>query len=187
LYLQKHGEDDRIVWHWYFEDGTPDAIEALELNGDGLWDVRMRAGGETREYIQDETFSFMARKREDRVAMNGKASEPIGDTGASWRCFDGDPNTAWRSRTKGAFVDVPTPLGIKDGVLTIQLLTEDQPRKCELKADGKKVQEFELEQTTLEQVIQLDERARGARLLRLEIQSTHGGTENVAIGELEIK
>lgn len=187
LYLQKYGDNDRVVWHWYFDDDAPQSVEAVELNEDGLWDVRMIADGKPLEYVQDESFSFVARQRDDRVAMNGKSSDPINSESMLWHCFDGDTTTAWRSSLRGAFVELPVPLGIEDGILSVQLLAEDQPAKCELKADGKKVQEFELTQTTLEQAIQLDESARDAKLLRLEFKSSHGGAGNVAVSELGVK
>jgi hypothetical protein len=68
----------------------------------------------------------------------------------------------------------------------VQLLAENQPKKVELRADGKKVQEFELEQTTLEQAVQLDEAARGADVLRLDIKSAHRGADNVAVAEIRV-
>lgn len=187
LYLQRYGDEDRVVWHWYFEKDAPESVEPVEINEDGLWDVRMVAGGEVREYVQDQSFSFVARQRDDRVAMNGESSEPLNAESMLWRCFDSDTTTAWRSSLRGAFVELPVPLGIDEGILSVQLLAQDQPAKCELKADGKKVQEFDLKQTTLEQLIQLNDAAREANSLRLEVKSAHADAGNVAISELGVK
>ncbi len=187
LYTQKYGEENRVVWHWYFHKDAPDSIAAIELNEDGLWDVRMYVGSKTHDYVQEQSFTFVARQREDRLAMNGEASEPVDASAMAWKCFDGDTATAWRSPARGAFIEVHTPLGTDAGILTIQLLAEEQPASIELKADGKTVQEFDLEPTSLPQMIQLEDAARDAKTLRLVIKSSHGGAKNVAISELGVR
>ena len=63
LYTQKYGDDNRVVWHWYFNEDAPDSIEAIELNEDGLWDVRMFIGSKTQDYVQEQSFSLVARQR----------------------------------------------------------------------------------------------------------------------------
>ena len=38
---QSGGADTRWVWHWYFEDHQPERFEQLDINKDGLWDIRV--------------------------------------------------------------------------------------------------------------------------------------------------
>jgi hypothetical protein len=187
IYVQEYGDQYRPVWHWYFASGAPDSVQAVEINEDGLWDIRMWVGGESRDYVQDQSFTLGARQRDDLVAMNGDASEPVDAGGMLWHAFDGDTTSAWSSELDGAFVDLPVPLGTDAGILTVRLLPEGQPDKVEVKADGKKVQEFELDQTTLEQDIQLDPAAKNAGMLRLEFKSAHRGADKVSVAELGLK
>lgn len=184
LYLQKYGDDERPVWHWYFPDGAPDSVAAVEINEDGLWDVRMFAGNKTMDYVQDQAFTFVAPPRDDRVAMNGETSEPVAADGMLWHAFDDDSTTAWRSNAKGAYVDLPVPLGLDAGILTVQLLADNQPKTIEVSADGKKIKDFDLEATTNAQAIQLGDQAMGAKMLRLDIKSTRDDAGAVAISEL---
>jgi hypothetical protein len=187
LYVQEYGNQYRPVWHWYFASDAPDSVHAVEINEDGLWDMRMWVGGETRDYVQDQSFTLTARQRDGLVAMNGDASEPVDAAGMLWHAFDGDTTSAWSSDLGGAFIDLPVPLGIDAGILAVRLLPEGQPDKVEVKADGKKVQEFELDQTTLEQAIQLDPAAKNADTLRLEFKSAHRGADKVSVAELGLK
>lgn len=187
LYLQEFGSGYQPLWHWYFEKDAPDSVQALEINEDGLWDVRMFVDGEPVDYVQDQSFTFVTRRRDDRIAMNGDASEPIDAESMAWHAFDSDTTTAWQSALDDAFIEIPVPLGIEKGILTIQLLADHQPDKVELSADGKKVQEFELEETTLEQAIQLDPAAMKAKVLRLDFDSAHRGSDTVAVAELGVK
>lgn len=186
LYLQQYGERDRVVWHWYFESDAPDSVASFEVNGDGLWDVRMYVRGEARDYLQDQSFTFVRSQRDDRVAMNGPSSEPVDADAMSWLCFDGDTTTAWRSRvgSGGAFIVLPVPLGIDEGILSVQLRDAHQPLRCEVQAGGKTVQSFDLQATEQEQLIQLDAEARSARSLRLVVVT---GAAEVAISELGLK
>jgi hypothetical protein len=189
LYLQDRGNEDRVVWHWYFSDEVPDSVQPVELNDDGLWDVRMFVDGKTHDYVQDQSFTFVAPQRDDRVAMNGPSSEPVDEEGMSWHCFDSDTTTAWRSEFESGktYIDLPTPLGIDDGILSVRLLGQDQPEKCELEVDGKPVQQFELAQTTAPQLIHLDAAAKSAKSVRLVVESTRGGADEVAISELGLQ
>lgn len=187
LYLQQYGAEQRPVWHWYFDQDAPDSVAAVEINEDGLWDVRMFAGNKTTDYIQDQAFTFVARPRDDRVAMNGKSSDPVDADGMLWRAFDDDSTTAFRTSTSGAYVELPVPLGLDDGVLSVQLLGADQPMTVQVRADGKQIKEFDLDPTTSKQVIQLGQAALGAKLLRLDIKSARDGAANVAISELGVR
>lgn len=187
LYLQKYGSDERPVWHWYFPENAPDSVAAVEINEDGLWDVRMFVGKDTRDYVQDQSFTFVARPRDDRVAMNGETSEPVDADGMLWHAFDDDTTTAWRSKSGDAYVDLPVPLGLEAGILTVQLLSDDQPATVEVSADGKKIKDVDLEPTTDAQEVQLGEPAMGAKMIRLDIKSMRAGADTVAISELGVR
>jgi hypothetical protein len=186
VYLQEYGETDREVWHWYFESEAPDSVAPVEINGDGLWDVRMYVGGEARDYVQDQSFTFVRSQRNDRVAMNGASSEPNDAESMSWLCFDGDTTTAWRSKVGpgGAFIVLPVPLGMDEGILSVRLGDADQKLECELQADGRKVQDFGLQPNDHEQLVHLSADAQKARSLRLVIKK---GADDVAITELELR
>src|SRR5262245_27712195 len=58
VYMQRmSNETENVTWHWYLTDGAPDSIQLAEINGDGLWDVRVfMAGGTTRDFIQGNSF-----------------------------------------------------------------------------------------------------------------------------------
>ena len=167
-----------VVWHWYFDDGAPDSLQAVELNDDGLWDVIVyMRGGTTREFIQDTDFTFVAPERNDRIAMNGGASSTEG----LWRVFDGDSTTAWGGAN--ASVTIPTPLGLEDGTLVIQLTKDKRPGKCEVKVDGKKVDEFDLAATNEAQSFSLDATVKTADAVELRFS----GDGDVLVSEVGIR
>jgi len=186
LYSNRRGSVDRVIWHWHFDDVAPDSVTALELNDDGLWDVRIHMkNGKTRDYVQKSDFSFIAPGRADLLAMNGDASA----TDDLWHVFDGDTTSVWRSSAsgRGAWIELATPFGVADGVLTVQLSATEQPTRCEVAADGKKVQEIELSESLLEQVFSLNESARGATTVRVLFKAPRGGGDSVSISELGLK
>ena len=75
IYIKKVGEEITPSWHWYFDDAAPKAVEKVDLNEDGLWDLRVETKkGDRLEFIQDESFSLMAKGRDDWIAMNGTSS-----------------------------------------------------------------------------------------------------------------
>ncbi|MFQ5510279.1 MAG: hypothetical protein ACE5EO_00365 [Candidatus Krumholzibacteriia bacterium] len=190
IYINKKGSQVTHGWHWYFADMVPDSVVPVELNDDGLWDVRVVAGSRVVSLVQDESFSLMAGERADWIAMNGTASAPLSEGDALWKAFDGDTTTAWRSPVAAqgkAYVDIPCPFGVVEGVLSLRTLDAGQPKNCKLYADGKEIQQFELEAKAAKQMIQLDRGVVGARQIRLEFASTHGGATTVEIAELELK
>ena len=179
LYTGAQGNSgDRAVWHWYFSDSAPDSVTYLELNDDGLWDVRVHFGGKHTDFLQESDFSFFGKLRADLIAMNGPASNPDG----MWQAFDGDTTTAWSAGGDSGWLEVFSPMGLRDGVLALQLDGEGASTKVLVKADGKQLSEFDLEATPLEQVFQLGDGAMSASVLRFEFS---GG--NVAISEVQVR
>jgi hypothetical protein len=191
IYFRKTGMIVAPAWHWYFGDMVPESVDKIELNDDGLWDVRIQAkNGKQLEFLQDQAFILTAGDRPDWIALNGAASTPITAEDALWKCFDSDTSTAWRSSLSGSggvFVDLAAPFGVKDGILALHTLGVEQPRQCTLYADGKKLQTFELASVASGQTVRLDDGVKGARTVRLTIDSIHGGGDVVSIAELSLK
>ncbi|MCK5405901.1 MAG: hypothetical protein KAJ37_00545, partial [Candidatus Krumholzibacteria bacterium] len=191
VYMKKTGRGVAPSWHWYFDKLVPEVVERVELNDDGLWDMRVSLkNGETLEYLQGESFSMTTADRSDWVALNGESSEPLGDEHGLWRCFDSDTSTAWRSSLDSGgkvFLELTAPFGIGQDILALHTWHSDQPSRCTLYADGKKVQEFELEPRAANQMIRLDDGVKGAKKIRLTFDSVHGGGSVVAVAELYFK
>ena len=189
IYFKKGPAEIRQTWHWYFPNVVPDSVTHEEINDDGLWDLVVHApGGRAIEFIQDETFTLMARERHDWLALNGEASPPAGEKGEVWRCLDGDPATAWTSALESGevFIEFPAPFGVNESILKLRTLDENQPQHCALFADGRKVQDFDLKAEAAEQMIQLDGAVKGAKKIRLVIESSYGGGM-VSISELALQ
>ena len=182
LYVRGQGnEEPRPVWHWYFQDGAPDSARAVELNNDGLWDVRVfMAGGTTRDFLQEKDFSFAGAERAGLTAMNGGSSSPDG----LWKAFDADTSTAWVAPSQGAFIDLPNPLGLATGQLSVRLSGKARPGKIEVADGEKKLQECDLDATVEEQRFLLDPAVKDLATIRLYVV---GAGKNVAISELEIQ
>jgi hypothetical protein len=180
VYMQRMGnETENVTWHWYFSDGAPDSMQLAELNGDGLWDVRVfMAAGTTREFVQGDSFTFMT-DRIERVAMNGHAS----GTGA-WKVFDGDTTTAWQAPSNDAYIEVPMPLGLKEGKLRLSLASGSRASKIEIFAADKKVQDVDVKKAGGFQDVDLDASLRDAPSMRIVIA---GPASTVSISELEIR
>jgi hypothetical protein len=191
IYLRKTGAMIAPAWHWYFGDMVPETVTKVELNDDGLWDVRVVSkGGKQVEFLQDQSFIFTGADRSDWIALNGAASTPMADGDALWKCFDSDTSTAWRSSlgtNGGVFVELSAPFGIKDGILGIQALSVEQPRQCTLYADGKKIQTFELSSVATEQEVRLDDGVKGARAVRVTFDTVHGAGNVVSVAELSLR
>jgi hypothetical protein len=190
IYLNKRDRTITSGWHWYFKDMVPDSVVAVELNDDGLWDIRVVAGDRVLSFIQEETFTLSAGERSDWIAMNGVSSPPVEESAALWKAFDGDTVTAWRSSLGAegkAFLVLTLPFGVADGILTVRTLEDGQPEKCNLIADGKAVQQFDLRAEAAAQMIQLDRGVVGAKEIRLEFTSAHGGAQAVQIAEIELR
>jgi hypothetical protein len=189
IFIQEATTSYQWVWHWYFPKISPARAEKSELNQDGLWDIRMYArGGKSHELLQDDTFSLAGGARQDRIALNGESS-PVIPGNPVWFCFDNNHNTAWMAPTGGGepYLEFESPFGLKEGILSVMALPDYQPRLCEIEADGKKIQEFELKPTTKEQLIQLDPAARQAERIRIVVKTCHGSAQRAAIAELSIR
>ena len=180
LYMQRADNySDGISWHWYYDDGAPDSMQIAEINGDGLWDVRVfMRGGTTHDYVQGESFTIQA-DTGMRIAMNGKSSGTD-----AWKAFDGDSTTAWQAPAKDAYLEVPMPLGVEKGTLRLRLASGSRASKVEIFAGDRKVQSVELQATNKFQEIELDAAVKDAPAMRLVVA---GPAETVAISELEIR
>lgn len=191
IYMKKTGVTVAPAWHWYYEDMVPETVDKIELNDDGLWDIKVISKkGDALEYIQTESFVLTAADRSDWIAMNGNSSTPLTEEHAMWKCFDSDSSTAWKSSVSAndqVYVELAAPFGIEEGILTVQTMESEQPRHCTLYADGKKLQEFELEARAARQMVRLEGAVKGARSVRLVFDSIHGGGDVVSVAELAIK
>lgn len=176
VYAQRYRlEPERVTWHWYFDDGAPDSIQFVELNDDGLWDVRVfMAGGSTRDFVQGEAFTLMT-DRGALFAMNGKASAK-----EAWKAVDGDTATAWRPPA-GAFIEIPLPMGLEEGELRIRVA--GRAEKIGIFAGEKKVQEIALQRTGEFQMVPLDASLKDAEAIKVVVE----GAAPVAISELELR
>lgn len=173
--------DEHVGWHWRFSDAAPDSAALVEINRDGLWDLRVYFGDRTQDFIQGESFSLMGRERRGSEGMTGPSSSPAD----LWKCFDGDSTTAWRSRADGAFIEVPLPLGLRKGELQIQLAKNDRPDKLYVYQGERKLQTIDLSDGDQRQDFSLDSATREATSLRIEFKS--GKADSVAVSELEIR
>jgi len=182
LYVRGFESDPpRPVWHWYFANGAPDSVQALDLNQDGLWDLRVfMAGGTTSDYQQDAVFTFAGAEHPGLFAMNGSSSAPDG----LWKAFDADTSTAWQAPGAGAFIEIPNPFGLETGQLSVRLSASGRPAKLEVSGGEAARQECDLQPTTEEQRFLLDPAFKSAATIRVSVV---GGGKNVAISELEIQ
>jgi len=180
LYVVGRPNGPHELWHWYFADAAPDSVAPVELNDDGLWDCRVYFGKKTRDFIQGKDFTLVTDVRNDLIALNGKAA----GSGTVWHVFDGDSSTAWICAKPKAWIDVPAPLGLKDGVVTVQLMDTDRPKSMDVIADGKTVKTFAVAHGPRRQQFRLDTPLDGARNVRIQFAATAG---RVAIGELSIR
>lgn len=187
IYMRRAGMDVAPAWHWFFADVVPEDVEKVELNGDGLWDLRVTTKDGTKlEFLQDESFVLSANDRSDWIAMNGTSSPPLDNDNGLWRCFDSDTSTAWRSSDVGggAFVELAAPFGLEQKTLVLRTLDYDQPRHVTVYADGKNIQEFELEPKAEVQTVPLAGGAKGAQKIRLTFDSVYGDGKIVSLAEL---
>lgn len=173
-------EAQRPVWHWYFNDTAPDSITAMDINRDGLWDVRVfMAGGKTNDYLQETDFSFMGAEHDGLFANNGASS----NTKDLWKAFDADSSTSWTSPANGAYIDIPNPLGLEVGQLTVREAGGSRPTKLEIGDGTNKLQDVDLESTAEEQRFQLDAAVKALPVIRVTVV---GKGKNVALSELGI-
>lgn len=173
-------EAPRPVWHWYFDNAAPDSIMAMDINRDGLWDVRVfMAGGKTNDYVQDADFSFMGAEHDGLFANNGASS----NAKDLWKAFDADSSTAWTSSANGAYIDIPNPLGLEVGQLTVREAGGSRPTRLEIGDGTNKLQDCNLESTMEEQRFQLDAAVKALPMIRVTVI---GKGKNVALSELGI-
>jgi hypothetical protein len=191
VYLLKTDQGVVPEWHWYFADMVPDSVIAEETNNDGLWDIRIvSTQGKVLKLIQNDTFTLAGKPRVDWLALNGTSSPPADSTSALWKCFDGDSLTAWSSKTSSdhpAFIEVQSPFGVKQGTLLIETLATGQPHHITVFADGKKLQELDLEQKAATQMTQLDPGAKGAKAVKVVFNSVYGNGGIVSLAALDIR
>ena len=182
LYVRGFESDPpRPVWHWYFGNAAPDSVTAVDINRDGLWDVRMyMAGGTTTDYIQDTDFTFGGAERAGLAAMNGASSKGEG----LFKAFDADTSTTWQSPSSGAYIDIPNPFGLSKGQLSVRLAGGSRANKLEIGDGTQKLQECNLDATVEEQRFQLDAVVKALPNIRVTVV---GPGKNVALSELEIQ
>lgn len=189
VFVQESGARYEWVWHWYFEDLSPARFEKVEINRDGLWDIRLFTKGDgPRDFVQDDTFTLPGAARSDRIALNGRSSVTLPGH-PLWHCFDANHNTAWTASLADGepYIELMAPFGLADGILAVTAMRDDRPARCRVEADGKKVQDFELKPTSKEQLVKLETKAKTARRLRIVFESRHGDGDRVAVAELSIK
>jgi hypothetical protein len=190
VFVEQWSTYTQWIWHWYFEDAMPATFQRGDFNQDGLWDIRiMTDKGKQIDLIHDEAYALLGEGRHDRIALNGSCSTPV-QGHPMWHCLDNNLRTSWQSEIgegSPAFIEVASPLGLSAGILAINAAEENQPRECQVYADGKKIQSFDLPATTDRQLIQLDSEFRTAKKIRLEILSCHGDGAVVAVAELHIR
>ena len=183
LYVRGFQDDvPQPVWHWYFSDAAPDSVAAMDINRDGLWDMRAyMSGGATRDFIQDTDFTFRGAEHPGSlVAMNGASSAP----GDLWKMFDADTSTAWRAPASEAWFEIPNPFGIETGQLSVRLAGGSRPSKLEIGDGSRELQECDLDATVEEQRFQLDPAVRKVPTLRIQVV---GKGNSVALSELELR
>lgn len=182
LYVRGFQDDPpRPTWHWYFGNAAPDSVMAVDINRDGLWDVRaFMAGGATQEFIQEKDFTFRGSERGGLAAMNGAASSTEG----MYRAFDADTSTAWQAPSAGAYLEVPNPFGMEAGQLKVRLAGGSRPHRLEIGDGTRKLQECDLDATFEEQRFQLDAAIKDLPTIRITVV---GQGRTVAISELELQ
>lgn len=181
LYVRGFENDaPKPVWQWYFTDGAPDSIDAVDINRDGLWDVRIyMAGGKTIEYLQGTDFAFDGAEHEGLFANNGASSNPKD----VWKVFDADTSTSWQSPSTNAYIDIPTPFGLTAGQLSVRDAGGMHPVRLEIGDGTKKIQDCDLASTSEEQRFQLDAAVKTLPMIRVTVV---GKGKNVALSELGI-
>lgn len=191
IYFQKRGSTISPAWHWYFDDFAVDSLEAVELNDDGLWDIRVTdTGGGIHSLLQEQDFTLMARPRADFLALNGTSSPPAEPGHGLWKCFDGDSTTSWRTTfgtDSKATIELRSPFGVRDGILTIGTASPGCPKECDVFADGKRIDQLKLENTTGRQMFRLDESVKGATEIRIVFTAGYDPERIVSVTELSLK
>jgi hypothetical protein len=180
LYVERPdgGGLEDAVWHWYFSETAPDSAQVEEINGDGLWDIRVFAkGGKTIDLIQRQSFTLMGPPLGTAVAVDGAASSPPDQ----WKCFDGNGTTVWTVPSSDPYVEFLNPLRAPVTEIDIRLGERHRPDKLEVFAGKSKVQTIDLAATSDEQRFKLDAAVQNAASIRFQVKA---GTE---ISEMEIR
>lgn len=190
LYFEGQEDLHTLVWHWHFDE-APVWVTPVEVNEDGLWDMRINTkNGGQFELLHEESFALYAGKRNDLIALNGTSSDAVDPKYRLWHCFDGDTTTVWTMSVKGgdgAYIEVKTPLGVTDGILSVQAPQGKGPKDCEIVVDGTNVQSLELQDTAGKQLVSLDPAVQAAKSIRLVVKSSYADNEEVSIAEIGIK
>ena len=191
LYFRNERKRSFPTWHWFFDGVAPDSVRAVELNEDGMWDIRISmSDGSEREFLQDEEFTLFAESRSDWIALNGTSSSSTDPDHLVWMCLDGRLNTVWRSSLHSSgevFLEVMSPFSIRNGVVTVHTIEEGCPRECELFADGKRIKQFTLEDQAGEQKVQLGADYSSVEKIRFVVRSTYDEGGNVNIAEFKLE
>jgi hypothetical protein len=178
----------RPCWHWYFEDAVPDSAYPVELNEDGLWDIRIiMSDGRVESFLQEESFTLFANNRNDWIALNGTSSPPIDSEHKMWKCFDGDKKTAYSSSLKlhgKVSLQIHAPFGVKSGNISIQTLDQYCPKECVLFAGDEEIKRFILENESGKQRIHIGDSIKKAGSVQLVIESAYGDNDRISIAEL---
>jgi hypothetical protein len=191
IYFKKTGSVVSPAWHWHFDGFTPDSIHAVEINEDGLWDIRVTdSKNNALTFIQEETFTLAAKPREDFIALNGASIPPALPGHELWRCFDGDTATAWQAALEGkmgAALELTVPFGVVEGILIIETAAAHRPKECDVYMGDKKIDELKLENKSGRQLFRLSPSVQGATEIRLVFASSHDKENIVAVAELALK
>jgi hypothetical protein len=181
LYVRGYQTDPmKPVWHWYFADAAPDSVAPVDVNQDGLWDVRVyMAGGKTTELIQDKDFTFVGGERAGLVAMNGASSQADG----LWQAFDADTATVWKAPAP-SYVDIPNPFGLAEGQLAVRLAPGSSAARIAIGDGTSTLEDYELAATADEQRFKLDDAVKSLPTIRVTVTSEG---KSVALSELEIR
>ena len=190
IYVKKTKEEVTHHWHWNFTDGIPESVTPIEINEDGLWDMRVvMAGGEIREFIQEDTFTLNAKGRGDWIALNAHATPPVDDDHPLWQCFDGDTASTWRVMSDAPekpFIEISAPFGVKDGILGIRTIDEDQPKEVEIYVGEKRIDRVKLKRAAGHQLFHLPPDIQGATRVRLVFKSAYSDKDMIAIAGLSL-
>jgi hypothetical protein len=191
LYFSNERKRSFPTWHWYFDDVAPDSVTAVELNEDGMWDIRISmSDGSEREFLQGEEFTLFAESRSDWLALNGTSSSSTDPDHLAWKCLDGHLNTNWSSSMHSSgevFLEVMAPFSIRNGIMTVHTVEDGRPRECELFADGKMIKQFTLEDQAGEQKVRLGADYSSVEKIRFVVRSTYDEGGNVNIAEFKLE
>jgi len=170
LYVQRPtgGGKEDVVWHEYFDESAPDSAAVTEINGDGLWDIRVFVkNGQPVDLVQRQSITLTGTPLGAPLAFDSKVPLP----GDAWKCFDGDEMTSWKAPSADAAIELRNPLGAPVSEVDVRL-GDDHPGKLELYAGNSRVQEIDLAATTDAQRFKLNAGLRNASSIRLQVEGS---------------